>query len=289
MSLLKFCVSALLIHFSHSVAAGEITPPKQGNFCLPGTQQPGPLVSFGQHVIDKNLFQFFFLVDDYVGKNKHFVDLVPGIVYGITDSFSAFLNIPIAAAFKQDDAHSSGFEDMNLTFEYAFYNKKSKTNTDQATLVGTFFFPTGSLHKQPPTGFGAMHYFVGATYNKTYLEWFAFASPGVLLTTQKDNDKIGNEFLYQLGIGRNIKSNPDKYIIAGLVEVTGTYAEKNKVNGSTDPNSGGNVVYVTPSLWVSTPKLIFQLGAGWAATQHLFGNQKREHYLLITNFGWTFS
>jgi hypothetical protein len=262
-------------------------PPKIGNFSLPGSQQPGPLISFGEHVIDKKQSQLYFYADLYSDNKKHMVDLVPGILYGITDNISAFLNIPIAASFRQNDQHSAGLEDIYLELEYAFYNKKTTSFQDQATLVGNIDFPTGSANKQPPTGFGAMSFFLGGTFNRTYVDWLFFTSHGVLLTTTSDNTKFGNQFLYELGFGRNIDSVASKWIFDWIVEVDGQYSSKNKIHGVTDPNSGGNFVYVTPSLWISTQKFVFQLGIGWPITQHLNGIQNREKYLVAFNLGYT--
>ncbi|KTD71733.1 hypothetical protein Lste_0018 [Legionella steelei] len=66
----------------------------------------------------------------------------------------------------------------------------------------------------------------------------------------------------------------------------GQYSQRNKINGGIDFNSGGNVVYVTPSLWVSSKKLIVQLGVGLPVTQNLYGNQTKDSYLLVANLGW---
>ncbi len=263
-------------------------PPKSGNFALPTSQQPGPLVSLGQNIVDKNDTLLFLFADDFAGVKKHTIDIVPSILYGISDDFSVFFNVPIAASYKEDKNHSSGLEDIFLQLEYAFYTNKTSSFVDQATLVTNATIPTGSTKKQPPTGFGSSSFLLGATFNRTYTDWFAFTSPGVVLTTSHDRTKFGNQFLYQLGGGRNILNIDSEWIFAWMVEVDGQYTEKDKIMSITDPNSGGNVVYVTPSLWVSSKKLIVQLGFGLPATQHLFGDQKRNNYLLTLNVGWTF-
>ncbi|MFI4938511.1 MAG: hypothetical protein ACHQJ6_08410 [Candidatus Berkiellales bacterium] len=265
----------------------ETGPPRIGNFALPTSQQPGAFISFGGNIIDKNQTQLFLFADDYFGVKRHSVDLIPSVLYGIADNFSIFLNMPIAASFKADDNRSSGLEDAFVQFEYAYHNGKTKSFEDQATLVVNMTFPTGSSNKIPPTGFGSPSFFLGATYNLMYVDWFWFTSHGVVLATNHHDTKFGDQFLYELGFGRNICDIDSKWIFAWMLEVDGTYSGKNTLHGSIDPNSGGNVIYITPSLWISSKKLIFQIGAGWAATEHLFGNQKKENYLLAANVGWT--
>ncbi len=258
-----------------------------GNFSVPFSQQPGPLISFGENIIDRNQVQLFLFGDDFIGKEKHFIDLVPGILYGITDDLSVFFNVPIAASDKENGHRSSGFEDLFLQFEYAIYLRNSSCFSETVTIVANASFPTGSSHKDPPTGFGAMGYFIGATYNRTWTKWFLFTSYGATFPTAHHRTKFGNSYLYQFGLGRNIADSKG-WIIAWMVEVDGTFSERNKFDGSKDPNSGGNVIYLTPSLWASSKDWILQLGAGYAVQQNLFGHQKRDEYLIAFNFGRTF-
>lgn len=263
-------------------------PSKIGNFVLPSSQQPGAFLSFGQHVIDKNKKQFLFFTDYIKGSGKHNIDVAPGFNYGITDKLSIFVNMPFAARYKLDGSHSSGIEDMLVQLEYAFSNSSTTRYTQQATFVTNVTFPTGSTEKSPPTGVGSESFFLGATFIRTYVDWFGFTSHGVVLTTSHDETKFGNQFLYQFGIGRNIFSIPSEWIFAWLIEADGTYTQKNKIQDVTDPNSGGNILFITPSLWISSPHLILQLGGGVPVAQHLFGTQHKSRYLLGFQFIWTF-
>ena len=264
------------------------SPPKRGNFALPASQQPSPLIGFAQNVISKNQKQLFLFVDCLGGTRQHIADVVPALLYGLADDVSVFFNAPIAASYKQNKDHSSGWEDLFVQLEYAFYTKSTSHFTDQATVVTTLTFPTGSTKKQPPTGFGSPSVFLGTTFNRTFTEWFGFTSYGVVLTTSDKKTKFGNQFLYQCGFGKNVLTIDHEWIVAWMLEVDGQYIEKNKIKSIIDPNSGGNAVYITPSLWVSSKQLVVQLGMGFPVVQHLFGQQHKNNYLLAVNFGWTF-
>lgn len=262
--------------------------PNTGNFSLPTSQQPGPLVSFGQNIIDKNQCQVFLFADYFKGKRKSFIDIIPSVLYGMTDDFSLFFNVPVAARYKQNKHHSSGWGDMFLQSEYAFYGNITKSYVDQATFVTNITFPTGSTKKDPETGLGSVSFFGGFTMSRMSKDWFGFTSHGLQVMTSKHHKKFGNIFSYQGGIGRNIYDLKSEWIFAGLVEVTGQYSQKDKIKGKTDPNSGGNIIYMTPSLWISSQKVIVQLGFGVPLLQHLLGNQKRNHYLIALDLGYTF-
>jgi hypothetical protein len=74
-----------------------------------------------------------------------------------------------------------------------------------------------------------------------------------------------------------------------MVEFDGTYSCRNKILGEIDPNSGGNIIYITPSLFISSKKsLVIQFGIGFPVHQHLYGNQNNKENLLEAKIFWTF-
>lgn len=271
-----------------SIASDLDFPLKMGNFILPGSQQPGSLFSFGENILDKDEKQFSLFSDYYNGDEQDRMDTAPQILYGVTNQFTILLSVPIVDRNCQQAYCSAGFADAALQLEYAFYQRKTIDFISQATVVVNTSVPTGSSTKQPPTGKGAPSYFLGVTYSRLYQDWFGLTSHGVILSTQKDNNKSGHQFLYQAGLGRNIMDINSKWIFAGLVEADGQYNQKDTVNGAQDPNSGGNTVYIIPSLWISSRRLIIQPGFGLPVIQHLFGNQLKNKYLILLNLSWSF-
>lgn len=261
---------------------------KMGNFLFPSAQQPGALISFGENILDKNKTQLSLFADDFSGNNKHMIELIPSILYGISDKFSVLFVLPVAASFQNLEQHSSGLEDSVLQFEYAYYTSNTKYRSDQGTVLVNVTFPTGSAHVSPPTGLSSPSFFLGTTYNRTYIDWLFFTSDGALLTTPNNDTQFGNNYLYQGGIGRNLFDIGNQWIFALILEADGIYMEKNVINGATDPNSGGNTIYVTPSLWIGTKKFVFQFGTGFPVVQDLFGEQRKNNYLLALNLSWVF-
>ncbi|MHB1948116.1 MAG: hypothetical protein ACYCQI_08390 [Gammaproteobacteria bacterium] len=265
----------------------EVEPPAIGNFALPYSQQIGPLVSFGQNTLNKNQVQLFLTPSDYAGKNQHFVTIDPSVVYGITDELSLLASQPIAASYQFNSQHSAGLADATLQLEYSFYSKSTSKYFQSATVVGNITLPTGSSNKKPPTGFGSPSFFIGGTFSRMYVDWYAFTSLGAQFTTSHGGTQFGDNYLYQFGLGRNICNIDSRWVFAWLVEADGTYSTDNRLRGHSDHNSGGNIVYITPSFWASSKKLIAQFGVGVPVVQNLHGHQNRESYLLIANLGWT--
>lgn len=288
--LLRRKISLWILLFIPSIAHADKSdqqPEEIGNFALPTSQQPGPFVSFGQNILDQGQVQLFLLTNAFIGKNSYLTNILPSVLYGITDDLYFFFTVPFSPGNKDKDQHSSGLEDLVAQLEYAFYTKKSSDSVDQATLVANVTFPTGSSTKNPATGFGSSSFFIGATFNHMEIDWFFFTSPGAVLTTSRHGTKFGDQLLYQFGLGRNIPS-PTGWIFAWMVEFDGLFAWRNRIKGVTDPNSGGNVIYATPSIWISSKNIILQVGAGYPIVQHLFGSQSRKFLSLEMNLGVTF-
>lgn len=262
-------------------------PPKIGNFSLPSSQQPAALFGFGGNIIDKNEVQLYFFADEFYGKKRLTIDLIPSVLFGVTDTFSLFFNTPVTPQYYDDPNRSSGLEDFFIQAEWAFYNQTTYTYVDQATIVANVTYPTGSIHKKPPTGFGSPSLFLGATYYHVYVDWLFFTSNGAVLTTSEHGNKFGDQFLYQCGMGRNFCS-PEGWIYAWLLELDGQYGKRNRIRGHLDRNSGGNAIYFTPSLWVSSKNVLVQFGFSVPVNQNLFGHQHKYDFALNLNCAWSF-
>jgi len=262
-------------------------PPQAGNLLLRVSQQPGSLVGFGGNIIDKNESQVFLIADDYMGVNRHAIDAGIQYIYGFSDSLSFNLSVPYAVSYKSNQQTSHGIEDIFAQLETAIYAGSTSRYTEQLTLVGNVTFNTGSVFKNPSTGNGAPAFFVGTTYSRIYVDWLFFGGFGALLTTANDGTKSGNDYLYQFGFGRNI-TDVNGWILTWMTEIDDTYTQRSRMNGVMNPNSGGNIVFVTPSIWASTNHFIFQFGVGVPVAQNWNGNQTRNTLLVIGDIGWSF-
>lgn len=280
----------------------EQHPPSEGNLALSSSQQPKSLVSFGGNIFEKGTLQLTVVSSYSKGIGQYATVIDPDLIYAFSDKSSILLDVPYAVRLKQlgdnesaDEGmivntkqYSSGIQDMFLQLEHEVYTSSTSCYEDQITVLGAVYFPTGNHSKNPPTGAGAPSYFLGATYDLTRVDWFYFTSQGVLLPSSHHGNKNGNEYIYQFGVGRNLCAIKEQYIFDFILEATGQYTGKDKVMGVIDPDSGGNAIFLTPSLWFSTKKLVFQFGVSYPIAQHLIGDQPKEHYILLSSFSYTF-
>lgn len=255
-----------------------------GNFSVPVVSQIAPLTGFGQLLIGKNAI-LPQVSGAYIQGHKSNANIIdPNIIYGIRDDLSVFVSAPFTPKSRLGSSHSSGINDLLLQFEYGFYNKSGSDYAIDSSLVANVQFPTGSSSKNPPTGNGSFSYFVGTTFAYTSYNWYAFVSPGANLTTTHHGTRFGNSFLYQWGFARYIKQlSPRGWIFDVMVEFAGTYTKKDKIHGRTNPNSGGNVIFLLPSLWLSSKKWVFQWGVGFPIVQSLNGRQDKIRYSINYN------
>ena len=270
----------------------------EGNLALPISQQPGPLLGFGQNILDKGDIQAYAYINTLVGNRRLNAEVSPSILYGITENLSFFFEVPFAVEFFDNlrlsptavlHEERRGVEDLLFQFEYAFYNKEMPTYANQATIVAAITAPTGEIRIPPPTGFGAPSFFLGATASHVDPVWYYYLSSGATLPTTRNHTKVGNLYFYQGGGGINIAYWPKEWIFTAMFEFAGTYFSRNKVNGAIDLNSGAHLLLMGPSLWWSTQQLIIQGGFSFPAYQKFFGNQNNVNYYFALNIGWKFN
>src|SRR3990167_3019193 len=289
-----FLFLIFIFNFVFGVKQEEVKKVNIGNFALPGSQQPGPLIGFGQNIVDKGTFILYAYFDCLKGRKETFAEISPSILYGITDKLSIFVEQQFAVELKVIDPitnikqTSRGIEDLLVQFEYAFCSKETSQKIEQLTVVANATFPTGSVKKSPPTGLGAPSFFLGFTANHMDVDWYYFTSFGSIMTTSHCNFKAGSSLLYQFGLSKNLCYKPDSYILNWMIELDGFYAQSDITTRIINPNSGGNAILLGPSLWFSTQRLTLQGGISWVIYQKLYGIQNKDNFYATLNVGWTF-
>jgi len=263
-------------------------PLRIGQFALPESQQAVPLVSFGQNILDKGDLLGIVDVAWLKGTQKSFSELIPSFIYGITNEISVLVELPFALKFQSEQAVSRGVKDLLLQVEGVVFAPEKASTIDEITLVANIEFPTGTLTEEPLTGMGTLNFFFGFTASYTGPEWYYFISSGMTLTTTRKKTKFGNEFLYQCGISKNISYRANKWLFNWMIELNGAYAQRDKISGLIDCNTGGNVLLLGPSLWFSTQRFLMQGGISGVVFEHLFGTQHKNKYFVAAAVGCKF-
>jgi hypothetical protein len=264
-----------------------VEPIKIGNF----ENQEWPTASFGlgQFITPKKSIVPYPVLFHTKGKNQNQTIVYPQVGYGILDSLSLLVSLPIITNVNVGGSETQGVGDLLVQFEYAYYEKSTELFFNQATIVTNITFPTGHLSttSKPSTGVGAVSLFFGATLSHTSADWYAYLSDGIIINTPAKNTQVGNNVLYEGGIGRNL-GNPGGITLVGILEFNGVYIQKNKTNGEFDPNSGGNTIFLGPTICCSFKNVLLFGGMQFPVYQHLNGTQGKQKYRLIFNALATF-
>jgi len=245
-------------------------------------------------MVDHRDLLLFATIDDFAGPDNSMIMVIPTILYGIRDDFSLYVQLPIMAKLQQRGMVAHGVQDLLAQLEWSFVDKVKIDTTTQMTAVFNMTFPTGefvssgSLSPRVHGSFGSPTFFLGLTAEYFTTSWYPFVSAGAKLTTSSNNVKLGNQFLYQCGLSRNICAKADKYILNWMVEFDGVYGQRDLIGQVINPNTGGNQIFLGPSLWFSTPHFSLQFGVSGVVYQHLFGNQLKDSYFISLDISYKF-
>lgn len=261
---------------------------KKGHLALPTSQQTSPLFSFGQNIVDKYDKQLYSYLNAPLGENNRFVQWVFEPLYGITNNLSLLIGVPLALDYRIDGFKSSGINDLVFQLEGALVNYDTIEQTTMVTLVANITAPTGDAFTIPPLGYANPTFFIGSTASYMSNRWYFFTCLGARLPTKRGNTRFGNNYLYQCGAAASLLSKENHYIFAAEVELFGSYSERNTIRGCIDPNYGGNVVYLGPSLWFSTQHLMLQAGVAYPIAQHLLGAQGNNSWYPLVSMSYKF-
>lgn len=252
---------------------------KVGNFSLPAAQQPGPLVSFGQNILDKENVQLYTLLQYLNASEKTFTALSPSLLYAITDSLSLFMRLRCIVDATLNNVSLRTIENAVIQGEYAFFEKTTRESIDMITIVANFTIPLDT--PIPHAHLRTAGFFLGFTASHFDPKWYLFASTGATIP-------IGSsaaQCLYQAGVSRNIAYAPDGWIFNWLVELDGTYTQHAIIS---ERSIGGNSILITPSLWFSGKHIVLQGGASWVIAQSTSNGMNKDHFYIYANIGWLF-
>lgn len=238
---------------------------QEGNLALPTSQQPGPLFGFGQNIVDAHDKLLYASLDYIHLKTGHLTNVGPSFLYGISDDLSLYFSVPIIL-FDDNSEKPVHLAECIVQAEYAFYNKDTPTWANQATFVANITLPTRNVALINDLAVPSI--FLGLTFSHLSINWYAFTSEGILGGFPQKNFKKDIQFFYQFGVGRNI-IKPKGWIIMALIELLGNFTQQIFAIRSTkmQNNSKNNIIYIAPSIFASTEKLIIQAGIAFPISQ----------------------
>ena len=255
--------------------------PKIGN--LANDAWPTSSFGFGQNIVDKHSIVPYASVYQEKGKNQNYVAWYPQLIYGITDSLSLYVYLPLISTYEIDCIKNSGIGDFVAQLEYALIQKNNPTSNFILSIVGNIGFPTGKTDDvKPSLGYGSFSFFLGTSASYIEEQWYAFIETGIIMPLAKKCTKIGNNVLFAGGLGHNL-GNPFGVTLTGILEFNVSYIQKTKTNGCPDCDSGGTTGYLGPTLFIGYKNFSLFGGIQAPVFQQLNGDQDKQQFRYIIN------
>ncbi len=161
-----------------------------------------------------------------------------------------FMNIDLDSRLQ--DISSTGIGDVSIFAKYLLYQHDRKLETFRVGVKATIKLPSGDENTSPALGTGSTDYafsmVAGWLKNRVGVYWEGIYSQN----TSHGQTDFGNSFAYNLAFGYRLlptvyETYPSPQL-NGFLEINGTTAGRNKVNGEEIADSGGTTVFLSPGL-----------------------------------------
>jgi len=294
---------------------------------IPTTPLPGGAWSAGlraervdfERFSDSELADFAAAGEAHVHSVDRLLNLSLSLAYGVSDDLTLSARLPYVErqniregeiedgeAEAHDHGDSSGVGDLSALAQYRFFD----TPRIDASLIGGVKAPTGrtdvkdggqKLDTEFQPGTGSWDWLFGASVSAQLNASRVSVHANVLynLTTEgSQNTEIGDALFYNLGLVYGL-SHQDGHAHQGhdhshlswdlMLELNGEHRQKNDVDGERDANTGGDVVFLSPGVRLSSShSWSLFLSAGTPVYDDFNGIQTDVDYRLVGGVGFAF-
>ena len=233
--------------------------------------------------------------------------------YGITNDLMLSVRLPWVRRSGLFDGHvheggthahveslgdSSGLGDITLLGQYRFLNKPD-WGLELAALLGVKL-PTGRTNERArggerfetefQPGSGSWDGLFGLAASKNFGAWSLHANLiWVLAGTGSQHTDLGDRLIYNAAVSWRIYGGPNEYGVTSstlaldaVLEMNGEWHAQQRIGGERDPNSGGNVIYISPGLRGTYRGTALSLSFGVPLLRDMNGLQSKPQWRVFT-------
>jgi len=244
-------------------------------------------------------------------KETHWTTELTGF-YGITPEFMVLAVVPYKKGKTTGEpdfsvappvldtsmaGDASGLGDIALMGRYTFLKRETPDTTSVMAVIAGIKFATGKTdaktsdgmifldsHLQPGTG--STDYLLGLSYSHSFQRFSLSANILGTITTQgkfgTTEHQFGNALNYDVTGKYRVAPEafaPTKPQVFVALGINGEVRDREKEDGMTVIDSGGNTIYLSPGLQlVLAPHWVFELSYQHAIYHNLYGTQLGENY-----------
>ncbi|MDP3844562.1 MAG: transporter [Oxalobacteraceae bacterium] len=230
--------------------------------------------------------------------------LVSVLGYGVTRDFALFGMLPwfdkrldMRMGGQDITRSKQGFGDLTLLGRYTAYEYNAPGRTFRIAPFLGVKAPTGEddardgLGRLPPPvqpGSGSWDLLGGAVLTYQTLDFQVDSQLSYKTNREANGFEFGDVFEADASLQyrlwpRKLGSGVPAFLY-GVLEANLVHADKNRVSGTTDPNSGGTTLFLSPGLQYVTKKWIVEAGVQVPVAQNLHGTALKNDYVFTTGF-----
>jgi hypothetical protein len=253
---------------------------------------------------DEELRQFAAAGNDVHGTDS-ITHTILGVNFGLTDNLTLSLSLPYVYVNNIKEAHedepeevhehgdAEGIGDLTLLSQYRFLQaggyessmflglKIPSGRTDDTDLEGVRFeteFQAGTGSWDPIAGLAARKELGKVSVTAGFL--YSFATGGA-----QDTD-LGDYLDYGAALSYRAFNGKMRWDL--IMEANGKWQQRQEIGGVEDPNSGGNIIYLSPGTRLCWKRLSLYLSLGFPVLQDLNGVQTDVGFRILSGIGFEF-
>lgn len=207
--------------------------------------------------------------------------------YGVTSRLALFSLLPVVQIdrdFGNVNDAEFGLGDAALFARYEVFRADKPGRTVRIAPYAGVRVPTGRDGK---TGDGSVDFFGGIVATVASTQWVLDSQVRYDDNREADGfergDLVSLESSFQLRLAPAQVVFDTKAFVFGVIELSATKSERNRVGGAIDPNSGGFQLSVTPGIQYSTRRWIADFGVKLPLVSDLNGSALKSDYAVLTS------
>jgi hypothetical protein len=248
---------------------------------------PNSVFGLNHVIIPKNTFKIteLFVYENSERPTSFFVTFGS---YGITDRLTFVPTIPIVSKKPVNNkGDKTGLGNISLQFNYLLYEHEELDDARYRFMITAGAgFPTTTINEVTLFSLKGYNTMIAAMQDFMSKEWFAYADFGTIIVGKNGNNKTGNFLIYDMGLGRILCIN-DHYITF-MAEFFGVYMKPDRINGIIHPITGGNAIFVGPTLHYFFKDRFLHAGILAKIATQARSTEKQSSYLIGVTGGYYF-
>ncbi len=217
-----------------------------------------PLFSFGHSILPKKLFAVSEAIA-YSKKEHSTLISITDAYYGITNSLTGIISIPIVSQTPViNKGDKTGLGDIFFHANYLLHSEKSDEHSYRIIGSAGIRIPTTTIAERTFLTLKTTSFFLGITQDSLTKHWYIYYDFGTVLPIKSNHIKFGNILINNIGIGK-VFCFGEKYLII-FAEMGNVYARPTKFNNKPILTTGGNSLFLGPSLRFQFKNYLIQGG-----------------------------